>query len=79
MQAGVSTPPASADVRSTDLDLQSVTHEQAARLRGERCARCGGSSNLRDAGHAYTYSKRSGRLGWPVRTCGSCPANWGSA
>ncbi|MFE3557316.1 hypothetical protein ACFXKW_20975 [Streptomyces sp. NPDC059193] len=69
-------PGTSADIRAKALDPLKVTPAQTARLRGQECARCGSRNGLRDAGYAYTACKRSGRLGWAVKVCGSCPSNW---
>jgi anti-sigma regulatory factor (Ser/Thr protein kinase) len=60
------------DVRTGVLDLGGLTHEQTARLRGLACARCGCAEGLRPAGHAYTFSSRTGCLGWAVRACSEC-------
>lgn len=78
MAAGATTPPASGDVRGAVLNPLSITAEQRARLRGQKCARCGAPGGLRPGGYAYTTSEGAGRLGWPVRVCSSCPANWGA-
>lgn len=69
---------AGADVRAKVLDPLAVTHEQTARLRGEKCARCGGRTGLRPGGYAYTASEGTGRLGWAVKVCDRCPANVGA-
>lgn len=68
-------PPAkTADVRGIVLDPLSVTAEQDARLHGQKCGRCGSTSELREAGYAYTASGTAGgRLGWPIRLCTNCP------
>lgn len=72
------TPPpqvsATTDVRVGLLDPLALTADQAARLHGQRCARCGSAANLRPGGYAYTSSGNDGgRLGWAVKLCSDCP------
>lgn len=77
MPAGFAgTPPSRTDIRSGVLDPLKVTPAQTSRLRGEECARCGSRRGLRAAGYAYTASEGAGRLGWLVKVCAGCPANW---
>ncbi|MGW6574945.1 hypothetical protein ACWGAN_22660 [Streptomyces sp. NPDC054945] len=66
-----------ADIRAALLDPLLITPDQTARLRGQRCARCGAAGNLRPGGYAYTASEGGGRLGWAVKVCRMCP-NWGA-
>jgi hypothetical protein len=60
------------DVRHEVLDLNAATPDQMERLTGRRCARCGSTSGLTDADHAYTTSATAGRLGWLVKLCDHC-------
>ena len=71
--SGLHTP---ADLRSEVHDPLALTEEATRRLHGTACVRCGSTTDLRDAGHAYTRSGEKGRLGWPVRACPKCPARY---
>lgn len=59
-----------ADTAASSTLALPVDDALLARLRGTACITCGTTSGpLTAAGHAYTGTRRGGRLGWPVVAC----------